>query len=189
LRLGAAMRRRWTPDALSPPAPIHCQLRVGTPCSPPRRSKDDSDEPEQCRDPAISRGRGTRDTTRGAVSRNCGRHAPEDLAGRRRCRHAIPVLAHRAAIGSPRSQNRYGRAAMRSPSWSSTSLPRAGRVMVAHPLLAAMKQAEQHEAALREVVRRRYRGPEPSAVLGMQLSRSARLRRGEADAVRLVEPG
>ena len=61
--------------------------------------------------------------------------------------------------------------------------------MVAHPLLAAMKQAEQHEAALREVVRRRYRGPEPSAVLGMQLSRSARLRRGEADAVRLVEPG
>lgn len=49
-----------------------------------------------------------------------------------------------------------------------------GRTLVEHPLLRAMRQAEGHEAKQREHLRRRHRGLDPSAVLG--LSSSARLR-------------
>jgi hypothetical protein len=41
-----------------------------------------------------------------------------------------------------------------------------GKVLTEHPLLSAMRMAEGHEAKLREVVRRKYRGPDPRVVLG-----------------------
>jgi hypothetical protein len=63
-----------------------------------------------------------------------------------------------------------------------------GRVPVEHPLLRAMKEAEMLESRLLDVVRRRHRGPSPSAVLGIPKSRSARLRavakNGGEDVVR-----
>ena len=51
-----------------------------------------------------------------------------------------------------------------------------GRVPVAHPLLAAMRASEAHEARLREQLRRRHPGPSPRATLGVPLASSARLR-------------
>jgi hypothetical protein len=61
-----------------------------------------------------------------------------------------------------------------------------GQVLVPHPLLASMRLAEQHEAKLREQLRRRHSGPAPSAVLGIGLSASARRRRdGEPPRVTL----
>jgi hypothetical protein len=51
------------------------------------------------------------------------------------------------------------------------------KVLTEHPLLRAMRQAEQHGARQRGLVRRRYRGPEPKAVLGgVPMARSARLK-------------
>jgi hypothetical protein len=45
-----------------------------------------------------------------------------------------------------------------------------GEVLAEHPLLRAMRQAEAHEAAQREVVRRKFRGPDPRVVLGGPIS-------------------
>jgi hypothetical protein len=54
-----------------------------------------------------------------------------------------------------------------------------GKAVVGHPLLREMELAEKHAARLREVVRKKHRGPDPRAVLGIGAigaSRSSRLR-------------
>jgi hypothetical protein len=57
-----------------------------------------------------------------------------------------------------------------------------GKVPVAHPLLTAMRVAEAHEAQQRELLRRRYRGPEPRAVLGGPLRAQRARDRARSDA-------
>jgi hypothetical protein len=59
-----------------------------------------------------------------------------------------------------------------------------GKVLTEHPLLRAMRMAEAHEAKQREVVRRKYRGPDPRVVLGGPRSRVARLK-GEPPRIML----
>lgn len=67
-----------------------------------------------------------------------------------------------------------------------------GKVLTEHPLLRAMRQAEAHEAAQRDVVRRKYRGPDPRVVLGGPISsqqareRAARTR-GEPPRITLAK--
>ena len=55
-----------------------------------------------------------------------------------------------------------------------------GRAVVSHPLLAEIERAERHAARLREVVRKKHRGPSPQAVLGIRASPSSRLRQATA---------
>jgi hypothetical protein len=47
-----------------------------------------------------------------------------------------------------------------------------------HPLMKMMRELEAHESKLRELVAKRHRGPDPSAVLKASVpkSRGARLR-------------
>jgi hypothetical protein len=60
-----------------------------------------------------------------------------------------------------------------------------GKTMVEHPLSRAMRMAEAHEAKQREVVWRKYRGPDPRVVLGGgPRSRVARLK-GEPPRIML----
>jgi hypothetical protein len=60
-----------------------------------------------------------------------------------------------------------------------------GKTLVEHPLLRAMRMSEQHEMRLREVVRKKFRGPDPRAVLGLPSSQRA-ARNGAPEPPRFV---